>query len=1188
MRANHFSRFKHLFIFFLLPFYLLAFDYNNLVFDQISLKDGLSQNTVYTICQDSLGFLWFGTQDGLNRFEGQKFRTFKNVSDDPSTLTNDEINSIIVNKDGNIWVGANCKELALFDYKSDSFIKFPLIDLKGDLGYINSMILDENENLWVSTSGHGVINFDTHSKTYQQFVYNKANPDSTLLSNYVTKIYQDHEGTIWACTAYGLNKYNAQDNFFETFFSNDSLNNPLTDLNLTTIIETPFLNKSYLWVGSDLGGLFRIDMSTNTVESFGYKSGKIKDFPEVTTQAFYLDDHDALWIGTMGAGIFILDREANLIKHLVNDPLNSQSLGENGIYSFFETTEALWIGTSGSGVSKLPFKRKAFYTKKTTEKNNLGIIDNQFFKIIEDNNLIVWFASWLNGIVRFDTQLDQFETLNQFMRSNDNLSNNAISDMVLDSKNNLWVLSAMTYLDKYAIPSNKITQIAPNQESKNNPLTEYPQCLQIIDDSLLYIGTWAEGLVKYNRNQNTFTNLISIANNDSFLFKLDVTQMYKGYQNSLWLVTTNKGIVHFDPAKETIIDRIQPDSTLKLVFNDIQCLFEDANKHLWIGSYSDGLIHYDINTKTYEVFTEKEGLPNNAVYQILEDNDNNLWISTNHGLSKFNKTFKTFRNYDVFDGIQSNEFNPAALKASDGRMYFAGIGGITYFYPNEIRDNTTKSNTYITEISINKPLNEDTRLDTAAIFLKELHLYPDDYMVIIQLASTEYTEPSKNQFAYYLEGFDLSWQYLKNKSQATFTSLPQGRYKLHIKSSNNDGYWGQEAQALEIIIHPPFWKTNWFIGFVIIAIACGLFIIYELRVNAIINREKELEKLNLQLQLEIKSRIEAHHKASERAKNFQSLVSQSPFPIAIINLDGSLSQSNDLWDQLYSGSKAEKNFNILKNKIANSLGIPPGFHTAKSGENFRILKAEHDNKFYNIRIYPLETREKRIWKIAIAFEDITEEVIQADLISKSLKQKEILLQEIHHRVKNNLQVITSLLGLQKLISTEPKTINIIGDFQNRIRAMALVHEELYRSEDFVDINLLTYLKKMIDNLHNTIGNIRVIPELISDQSEIRFSLDKAIPIGLIINELLSNSLIHAFPIDFKKKPKLIVELKKLNPKTVEVNVIDNGIGIPLDFEIENSKTMGLNLIYMLGEDQLGGSVSHMRDKGTIFKIKIPI
>lgn len=668
---------------------------------------------------------------------------------------------------------------------------------------------------------------------------------------------------------------------------------------------------------------------------------------------------------------------------------------------------------------------------------------------------------------------------------------------------------------------------------------------------------------------------------------------------TLWIGTYGGGLNKFDREKEQFICyRANPAVSHSLSSSEILAIHEDKLGMLWIGTPT-GLNKFNREEETFSFYTEKHGLSNNLILHILEDDEGNLWLSTNKGISRFNPHTEKFRNYDMTDGLQSNEFNlGAGYKNRNGRMFFGGINGFNSFFPNDIRDNPYIPFIVITDFKIfNKSIPIGTEKDGRSILTKsiteteEIKLSYRDQVISFEFAALHYASPEKNECAYRMEGLEKDWNYAGNRRFVTYTNLPSGNYIFGVKGSNNDGIWNEEGVSLKITIKPPFWNTWGFRGILLITITSTFIMVLQIRTYAIRRRNKELEERveerTLELQQEIHERKRAEEALRESEEKYRSLTNQLPIGVYRTTKEGKFLHANPALAAILEYASVEE---LMKASAVNAYDDPD--ERTKQLEQWKASGGAvcSEVKFRTKKgkqIFIRDTgrvildKNGEIDYIDGTVEDVTDRRQAEEALKASLLEKEILLKEIHHRVKNNMQVISSLINLQARHLKDKAAIEMFKESQNRIRSMALVHERFYQSKDFSHIDFSEYIRRLVIHIFQT---YQVDPGLIQFEVEVEtvsLNINTAIPSGLIVNELISNALKHAFP--GKRQGKIQVELRRENEKEFLLIVRDDGVGFPAGLDFRQTETLGMQIVTML-VDQIEGKIELVREGGTMFKI----
>lgn len=1279
-------------------------------FQHISADQGLSQSGVSSIFQDSQGFMWFGTQDGLNKYDGYEFTVYKYNALDSNSLSDNFITSIYEDKSGIIWVGTDGGGLNKFNRKTEKFTRY-IHDLNNPNSLSHNRVLSIYEDsfgtLWVGTDGGGLNQFNQEIEQFTHYQHHLNDPNS-LSNDIIFSIYEDHSGTLWIGTGGGgLNKFNRDIGQFSHY-----TNNPFdpTSLNDDTVLSIYEDQSARFWIGTKNGGLNQFNRNTRQFIHYTHDPDNFKRLNHNTINAIAEDRLGNLWLATTswygnsyGSGLDKFVPENGQFIHYNHDSLHLTSLSDDLVSCvWLSNDQILWVGTALGGINKLDLKEQKFIHYKNDPTNLNTLSDNHVMSIDEDHFGQLWIGTSDGGLNKFDSQTGQFTHYQHNSTNPYSLSSNNIWSINEDKDGMLWIGTFGSGLDKFDRKTQKITHY---QNNPNDPFSLSDNAITSIhEDHLgtLWVGTMRGGLNKFEPESEQFTHYTNDPSNPNSLSDISAFLIYEDRAETLWIGTLNGGLNKFQRETENFI-HYKHDSKISnsLSYDRILSIYEYPTGTLWIGTFGGGLDKFDIATETFTHYTEKDGLPNNSVVGILADDEGNLWLSTGKGLSKFNPKTETFRNYDVSDGLQGNEFDgvKAYLKSKTGEMFFGGLNGFNAFYPDQVKDNPHIPPVVITDF---RKFNENVKLDKSISEIESIKLSYKDNFFGFEFAVLDYTNPLKNQYAYKLEGFDKDWIYSGSRRYASYTNLDAGTYRFKVKGSNNDGVWNEEGTSIKILITPPPWKTWWAYTLYIVALVSAVlgYVQWKTRAqnkeNALL-RENE-KKLNQfleaipvgigvidqagefiyinQIGLKLQG-IEALIKApiqpvSEACQAYiagtEQLypTEQLPFVRALrgekITLDDlEIHQSDkivplqvwgtpiyDEWGTILYAIVAFQDITSRKQAEAERQDYIEALQQAKDqlqavidtvpgcvcwmssdgrylgvnrhlADTFKLspdafigreigffltdsLLSELIHQFLaspessmtqviklsvqdSIQSYLISVQKyhRNTAAVSVAI-DITDRMFAEEALRASLREKEILLQEVHHRVKNNLQIICSLLDLQSQTLNDEKILEVFQESYNRIKSMTIIHEKLYQSTSVEKINFAEYIETLINHL---LLSYKVDLELIQVYSNIEpiyLNIDTAIPCGLIINELLSNSFKHAFP----NSAKGLIELNFKSEKNKRLTLIvkDNGVGFPKDFNIQEKSTLGLKLVKVLTQ-QLEGDIELKQEQGIELAISFP-
>ena len=821
------------------------------IFDRIQSETGLPSTSITTIIQDSNGLIWIGTENGLCFYDGYSFKVFQNEPSDPNSISDNWVLSLLEDKDGNIWVGTHSGGINKFDKKQGYFINFKVKDedlksLKNNRVW--TIFEDSDKTLWFGTSG-GINKFNSTKNSYANFCNNPL--DSNSLSNdAVNTIYKDSKGNIWLGTfGGGLNRLIKTNSGykFEKFNSY-----PLLQLVANAKIKTITEDKTgILWLGTFSDGLIRFDY--NNKSCYNYNKGN-NLFESQRVNSILCDATGNLWVGGHKYGLSYLSE--NQIKNndyrtfqfvnYVNDNNNTNSINDNSILSIFQdNTGLIWFG-SNRGLNKLNNNRAKFLLYKNDPINSNSVSDDIIKSVFQDSKGNIWIGTYYGGLNKFDPATGKFIKYINNPSNPNSISDNTVWAIKEDKKGNLWFGTSYG-LNKFDPLTGKFKVYLKNPLEQQGLIHNNISCLYFDNDNYLWIGTWGGGLNILDINTEKFYTYYYDKTDPNTLSNDQIKFVFEDTKNNIWIGTLGGGLnrinrkdLYLSENNKLKFNHYTNTSSQKknISNNSLTCVYEDKNENIYFGTYGGGLNKLNLNNiKNYnelnfEVILTKHGLAGNTIYGILEDNSENLWISTNNGLSRYDKNFGIFTNYSKNDGLQGNDFEQGHCKLQDGRLIFGGINGFNLFNPSEIVINSNKPNIMLTSFKV---FNVE-KFSLKDIFnKKEIVLDANEFVFSFEFAALDYSDPTKNIYKYKLEGFDNDWNLIGPRRYGGYTNLDGGEYTLWIKATNRSGVWNDDGISIKIIVKTPFYKSIWAILLYIVIISFVLYLIY----NTLLNKHKE-------------------------------------------------------------------------------------------------------------------------------------------------------------------------------------------------------------------------------------------------------------------------------------------------------------------------------------------------------------
>ncbi|MDQ1089698.1 two-component regulator propeller domain-containing protein [Siphonobacter sp. SORGH_AS_1065] len=815
-------------------------------FSHITTDHGLSESNVLCMIQDSEGFIWVGTYDGLNKYEGHRMVVYRNQPRNKQTLTDNNIRSIYEDHEHNLWVGTP-NGLNRYNRATNTFVRYvhdPSDSRSVSSNNIYTIYEDHQHNLWVGTYGGGINRFDRQTHT---FIHYRHNPVTRrgLSDDHVTKIIEDHKGQLWVGTQQGLNRLDRRRNQFIPAIPKMHLDPLLAQEYIHSLVEDTDGN---LWIGTNSQGLYRWNPRTHESKHFRHSSLEVGSLGGDVIMSLFVDRQKQIWIGTENNGLNLYRPETQSFDKYQFDYTNTLSISNNTVNCIIQDYSGnIWAGVQRGGLNIFNPQASIFdFYYQTSSPQSLG--HNEVKSFYQDKEGIVWLGLDGGGLDRFDPVTRTFKHYKHNERDPKSLGSDAVLDIREDRRGNLWV------------------------------------------------GTWGGGLNLMDRKSGTFTHFKKDPANPASLSSNNVWKIFEDHQGTLWVGTFFGGLCRMNPNTRTF-ERIIKDKTGHRFYGEnITCIEEDKGGHLWIGTTEDGINRYTLHSgklthfsppgETNEsgdqyikaIYCDKHNrvwvgqktlslyLPSHNIFQrvrnkelskiqsIQEDNQGNLWLGTLNGLIKYNPDHKTIQQLTKDDGLLSNEFiQNAHLKAQDGTIYFGSSKGFVMFDPLRVVVNRYVPPVYLTGFSLfNKPVEVGDKsgiLPQSLNYLEEIRLAHNQSTFGFEFAALDYTAVRKNQYAYKLEGFDDDWNMVGNVNKATYTNLDPGSYVFRVAASNNNGVWNRTGRSIKVIIVPAFWQTWWFqmmLGLVGLVMLYGL---YWLRIRQIKRNQKKLEE-----QVQLKTR----------------------------------------------------------------------------------------------------------------------------------------------------------------------------------------------------------------------------------------------------------------------------------------------------------------------------------------------
>jgi ligand-binding sensor domain-containing protein/DNA-binding CsgD family transcriptional regulator len=789
-------------------------------FIHLGRNDGLSATIVYDILQDRNGFMWFATENGLNRFDGYdftvfrhdpadpasishsavlklyedrdgtiwastlngglnrydprrgEFRSYRHVPDRADSLSNNIVGPILEDRDGAFWIGTD-NGLDRLDRTSGKFTRFPLAtDRPGAGNHVHDICQDSEGVLWIGTFGGGLIRMDRGTGRFSYFRHDPADPAS-LSSDFLYRVHEDKEGNFWVCTQAGLNRFDRRSGRF-------------TRITIQPAGRGPAADSQFYALHESRNGL--------------------------------------LWFGT-SEGLVCMDGRSGAATTYRNDPFDAKSLGADQVLSVYEDRSGiLWIGAGNSGIDRFNPNRKKFshYRAIPGKADSLG--SNSIHAFWEDPGRVLWIGT-RDGLDRLERGKNAFSHFGYAAGPPGSLGKTNVHCLLGDRSGNLWLGTDGKGLARFDRGSGRVTPFRHDPGDPGSISSDRILALCEDKDGSLWIGTYGGGLNRMDADAKgaRFTRYQFDEKDPGSLSDNIVRAILEDSRGTLWIGTYGGGLDRFDRATGKFAhyrhDAADPAS---LSDDYVYCIHGDTEGAIWVGTLGGGLNKLNREQGTFTHFTQADGLAGNQVLGILEDGSGNLWLMTSEGLSRFSPQAKQFRNYDASDGIQGKGFFSGAVYANQGgEMFIGGANGFNVFSPQNITDNTFVPPLWITSFKI---LNKEAKLPQPIWETREIVLHPRDQLFSFEFAALDYAAPEKNRYAYKLEGLTDDWIFTDAKRRlASFSLLPPGRYVFRVKASNSDGFWNGKDVSLVIRMRGPWWRSWWFLLLMVLLLSVLLY-----------------------------------------------------------------------------------------------------------------------------------------------------------------------------------------------------------------------------------------------------------------------------------------------------------------------------------------------------------------------------
>jgi PAS domain S-box-containing protein len=1137
-------------------------------FVRLSIQDGLSQGSGLSIIQDRRGFIWIGTEDGLNRYDGYRFRVYR-PSEDPSSLSNNSANVLFEDSQGVLWVGTN-SGLNRYNRDLDNFTRFfnnPRDPLSLSHNAVYSISEDRAGAIWVGTEG-GLNAFDRKTEKFTRYVRGSTDLAASDRRG-IRAVVEDRTGLLWMATFGGLHAFEPKTGKMTRYVHDPSDPGSLSGDRVTALFDDP---DGMLWVGTEGAGLNALDRKTGRFTRYLHDYNRPRSLSHGNVYAVRRLRSGTLLVATY-SGLNVFDEKRGDFTVIRNNPADPASLSIDYVTSLLEDRSGvLWIGTQGRGLNKFVPGLKKFQLYQRQPNDPRGLVSDSVRSLAEDAAGNLWIATEDRGLDYWDRTTGTHSYLQNNPRDPSGLSSNATYILRMDQGGVIWIGTLGGGLNRYDPKTRTFAHFRHNPKNPGSLSSDSVRGLCVDRKGTVWVGTEGGGLNKFVPGKNEFVHYVNDPARPDSLSHNTARTIFEDRTGGLWVGTFGGGLNKFDPEKGTFVQYRFREADPKSLSNDfVMSINEDSAGNLWIGTVG-GLNKFDRRTETFTSFMEKDGLPNNTIYAVLVDDQDQLWVSSNKGLARFNPVTRAVKAFDIIDGLQSNEFTGGAcFRTRAGEMFFAGADGLNGFFPGRTTENAQPPDVVLTDFQIDnksvlpgKETNGRIILAKAITETEAIKLFQRDRLISFEFAALHYVAPEKNRVAYRMEGLEEDWIEPTDRRFVSYTNLPAGSYTFRVKASNNDGVWNESGIAVQIRVVPPVWKAWWFLGLIGFTVVSLIVAVVGTRVRRIRRRtvllEKRVRERTTELQKQIGVRLKAESELERRKIYLETVFSSVPNAIVTTDADSLITDWNPGAERVFGWSKEEvlgrdvddvvikrelKEEAVRLSKIAaagDTLKMREGVRHRQDGSPFHVIMGGA----------PIRIGEETVGAMFV-YTDINDLKIAEEAAQEANRAKSEFLANMSHEIRTPMNGIFGMveLALETELSREQR------EYLDAVKAsaeslMGVINDILDFSKiEAKKIELETIPFHLRDTIHSMISSVALSAE--KKGLELAYHIDPEIPDRVLgdpgrLRQILTNLLSNA--IKFTSKGEVVVSVsaeERLEEKMrLHVQVQDTGIGIAPD------------------------------------------
>jgi len=788
-----------------------SFEQTTMRFDRVSIDDGLSQSAVAAIVQDQTGFMWFATENGLDRYDGFTFKNYRRERGNEDSLASDFARDLELASDGSLWIATDGGGVARWMPDSDRFVSWrhdPLDESSLATDHIRTIVTDPRGYVWIGTRDSGLDRLEIASGRITHFVH-AADETNSISNDEIYALALAEDGVLWVGTKAGLNSLDPESGRITRYLNDPDVASSLGDNQVRSLLID---HEGILWVGTSRAGLSRFDAQSESFNHFIHNADDYRSISSNRIEVIFEDNDQRLWIGTDG-GLNLMNRETGTFLNLRNDPMDTSSLSNDYIFSIFQDSGGiLWVGTRNDGLNKWNPRSWSFGHFNPSTMNENEFSSSNISAFTEDPSGKLWVGTFGGGLNIMDRHVDAITQMRSDPDAGGTLSDDRVMALLTDRDGRIWAGTMRGGLNRIDPETGTVDTFRHDPSDENSIASDGVMSLFEDRAGSLWVGTFGGGVSRLDPGADRFVNYGHDPADNKTLSSPRATSIVEDTNGVIWVGTDGGGLNRLDDASGTWQHFVHDaDDPASLSANTVYALHADAAGTLWVGTRAglnqlttDGIASA---VAQFGDASARNSLTNDAVYSIQSDAGRNLWLGTARGLTRFNPRSGSVRSFHESQGLQGKEFNFGASYANaSGELFFGGTNGFNAFDPAELESNERPPPVVLTSLSVlNKPVLSGQPYE----LIETIDLGYSDDVVTFGISALDFSAPEENRYAYRLVGFDDQWIDAGDERRITYTNLDGGDYTLDVRAANGDGFWNNEGISIPLHVARPPWQTWW-------------------------------------------------------------------------------------------------------------------------------------------------------------------------------------------------------------------------------------------------------------------------------------------------------------------------------------------------------------------------------------------